>query len=316
MLTAPSSYGLTILLHMPCYLGYTVFVMPKFDLAEFCRVIQDNKITFAPVVPPVVLGLAKHPIVSKYDLSSCKSLNSGAAPLTRELVETVWNRLKIPVKQGYGLSETSPTTHIQFLEDFQTKVGSVGVMLPNQVAKFINAEEKEVPRGETGELWIKGPNVFLGYLNNPEGTKNAFSEDGYFKTGDVGHEDSEGNFFITDRVKELIKYKGFQIPPAELEGYLVGHDKIDDVAVIGINDVAQATEVPRAYVVLKEGVPQSEQTAKEIISWIDAKVAHHKKMRGGIRFIDSIPKSVAGKILRRVLKEKAKADDDQLKAKL
>jgi len=290
--------------------------MAKFDLAKFCQHIQTHHITFAYVVPPVVLMLGKHPIVSNYDLSSLRMLNSGAAPLTRELVDAVYKRLKVPIKQGYGLSETSPTTHTQPWEDWESTIGSVGRLLPNQTAKYMSPEEKEVPAGQTGELWIKGPNIFLGYLNNVEGTKNALTGDGYFKTGDVGHQDEKGNFFITDRVKELIKYKGFQVPPAELEGLLLSHPDIDDVAVIGIQDHEQATEVPRAYIVPKKGVQGNKQKEKEIVQWLGGKVASHKRLRGGVRFVDEVPKSVSGKILRRVLKEWAKKEEKGEKAKL
>jgi 4-coumarate--CoA ligase len=268
-------------------------------------------------VPPVVLLLAKSPVVDKYDLSSLRMLNSGAAPLTGELVDAMYSRLKIPIKQGYGLSETSPTTHTQTWEDWNKTIGSVGTLLPNQEAKYMSPDEKEVPVGETGEFWIKGPNIFLGYLNNEEGTKNALTEDGYFKTGDVGFQDTNGNFFITDRVKELIKYKGFQVPPAELEGLLMSHSDIDDCAVIGIYDESQATEIPRAYVVPREGVEGSPATEKAIMGWLSKKVASHKKLRGGVRFVDEIPKSPSGKILRRVLKVQAKEEEDKgQKAKL
>lgn len=260
--------------------------------------------------------LGKSPIVDKYDFSTVRMMNSGAAPLTRDLVDAVYKRLKIPIKQGYGLSETSPTTHTQAWEDWDRTIGSVGRLLPNQVAKYMSADEKEVPAGQVGELWLKGPNVFQGYLNNPEGTKNAKTEDGYFKTGDVGYQDEQGNFYITDRVKELIKYKGFQVPPAELEGLLAAHDDIDDVAVIGIYYKDQATEVPRAYVVPKKGVKADAETEKRIMSFLASKVASHKRLRGGVRFIDEIPKSVSGKILRRLLKEKALAEENSPKAKL
>jgi 4-coumarate--CoA ligase len=290
--------------------------MPKFDLESFCKHIQNYSITFAYVVPPVVLMLGKSPIVDKYDLSSLRMMNSGAAPLTRDLVDAVYKRLKIPIKQGYGLSETSPTTHTQPWEDWNKTIGSVGRLLPNQVAKYMSEDGKEVPAGQTGELWLKGPNVFLGYLNNPEGTRNAKTEDGYFKTGDVGHQDETGNFYITDRVKELIKYKGFQVPPAELEGILASHNEIDDVAVIGIYNKDQATEVPRAYVVLKKGVKADKEMEKRIVGWLAAKVASHKRLRGGVRFIDEIPKSASGKILRRLLKERAAAENKDQKAKL
>lgn len=181
----------------------------------------------------------------------------------------------------------------------------------------MSPEEKELPIGQIGELWIKGPNIFRGYHNNPEGTKNALTPDGYFKTGDVGYQDKDGNFYITDRVKELIKYKGFQVPPAELEGLLISHPMIDDVAVIGLYNRDQATEVPRAYIVLRPGVEASRKTEQKIIQWLQVKVANHKRLRGGVRFVDEIPKSASGKILRRLLKIKAQEEEDKgVKAKL
>jgi len=293
-----------------------IVVMPKFDIDSFCKIVQDYKITFVYVVPPVVLLLSKHPAVGKYDLSSIRMMNSGAAPLTKELVEALWKRLKIPVKQGYGLSETSPTTHTQPWEDWNKTIGAVGTLLPNQTAKYMSPDEKEMPAGQTGELWIKGPNIFKGYLNNPEVTAHALTPDGYFKTGDVGHQDENGNFYITDRVKELIKYKGFQVPPAELEGILIGHPSVNDVAVIGIYNKDQATEVPRAYIVPANSFGRGEKEAQEIIEWLNQKVASHKRLRGGVRFVDEIPKSVSGKILRRMLKVKAQEEEQGPKAKL
>ncbi|KAF2757258.1 putative phenylacetyl-CoA ligase [Pseudovirgaria hyperparasitica] len=309
-------YGLTCLIHHAIYRGIQLYVMPKFDLPDFCRFIQEFKITFVYAVPPVILLLAKHEIVSKYDLSSLRMLNSGAAPLTKDIILAIHERLGVRVKQGYGLSETSPTTHLQAWEAWNNPWGSVGKLLPNLSAKYVGEDEKEVEAGQVGELWMKGPNIFMGYLNNEKGTRDCLTEDGWFRTGDVGYQDKDGNFFITDRVKELIKYKGFQVPPAELEGYLAGHAKIDDVAVLGIYSEEQATELPRAYIVLKKGVSADKSTADEISNWLAGKVASHKKLRGGIRFTDEIPKSVSGKILRRVLKEQAKTEDGAPKAKL
>ena len=291
--------------------------MAKFDIEKFCATIQKHKISFAYVVPPVVLLLGKHPIVEKYDLSSVRMMSSGAAPLTQELVKAVYKRLNVPIKQGYGLSETSPTTHTQPWDEWDKTIGSVGCLMPNMTAKYMSPEEIEVPVGEVGELWMKGPNIFKGYHNNPEGTKNALTEDGYFKTGDVGYQDNEGNFYITDRVKELIKYKGFQVPPAELEGLLISHPKINDVAVVGVYDKDQATEVPRAYIVAAPGVQGGKKTEDDIVEWLKAKVANHKRLRGGVRLVDEIPKSASGKILRRVLKIKAQEEEEKgLKAKL
>jgi 4-coumarate--CoA ligase len=180
----------------------------------------------------------------------------------------------------------------------------------------VSPEDKEVAPGASGEIWLKGPNIFKGYLNNPAGTANAFSSDGYFKTGDIGYADERGNFYITDRVKELIKYKGSQVAPAELEGLLSTHPKVNDVAVIGLYDEGQATELPRAYVVPAQGVLRTRQTEEEIANWLAARVASHKRLRAGVRLVDEIPKTTSGKILRRVLKQKTMQEAVRGKAKL
>jgi 4-coumarate--CoA ligase len=180
-------------------------------------------------------------------------------------------------------------------------------MFPNMQAKYMSADGKELGPGEAGELWLSGPNIFKGYWKNEAATKDAITSDGFFKTGDIGFQDEQHNFYITDRVKELIKYKGFQVPPAELEGKLMESEFIDDVAVIGINDDQQHTEVPRAYVVASRA-NAGETEARAIVDWMDKKVASHKRLRGGIVFINEIPKSASGKILRRILKERSKAD--------
>lgn len=315
---------MTCLVHQTLYQGYRLVVMERFDIEKWCAHVQNYRITFSYVVPPVVLLLSKHPIVDKYDLSSLRMMNSGAAPLTRELVEAVYARIKCGIKQGYGLSETSPTTHTQPWEEWRTSIGSVGKLLPNMEAKYMTmpedeSEPREVSVGEVGELYMKGPNIFQGYHNNPAATADCLT-DGWFRTGDVGYQDKNGNFYITDRVKELIKYKGFQVAPAELEGILVDHEAIDDVAVIGIESEAHGTEVPLAFVVRsaksKALGASAEQEAANIIKWLDGKVAYHKRLRGGVRFVDAIPKSVSGKILRRVLKAQAKEAAAAPKAKL
>ncbi|KKA25449.1 Photinus-luciferin 4-monooxygenase (ATP-hydrolyzing) [Rasamsonia emersonii CBS 393.64] len=311
-------YGLTCLIHNTMYGGYHAIIMSKFDIEKFCANVQNYRITYAYVVPPVVLLLSKHPVVDKYDLSSLRMMNSGAAPLTRELVEAASSRIKVGIKQGYGLSETSPTSHAQSWDEWDKYIGSVGKLMPNMEAKYMTtpedgSEPREVAVGEVGELYLRGPNVFLGYHNNPRATAECLSPDGWFRTGDVGYQDKEGNFYITDRVKELIKYKGFQVPPAELEGILLDHEAVDDVAVIGVESKEHGSEVPRAYVVRsaksKASGVSDEEEAANIVNWLNSKVAQHKRLRGGVRFIDAIPKSVSGKILRRVLKQKAKEDE-------
>ncbi|KFY09376.1 hypothetical protein V491_08207 [Pseudogymnoascus sp. VKM F-3775] len=278
-------YGLTSLVHQAIYNGLELIVMAKYDLEKFCSYIQEYKITLAYVVPPVLLQLAKNHNVGRFDLSSLRMMSSGAAPL--------W------------AFETSPTTHSQPWDTWRDFVGSVGILLANQSIKYMSEGGDELRAGETGELWIKGPNVFRGYLNNPEATQNVLTDDGYFKTGDVGHEDKHGNLYITDRVKELIKYKGFQVPPAELEGKLLSHPDIEDAAVIGVYKPEQATEVPMAYIVLSMGSVGDAAKERQIMEWLSARVANHKRLRGGIKWVDKVPKSPSGKILRRVLRIRA-----------
>lgn len=211
-------------------------------------------------------------------------------------------------------------------------IGSVGTLLPNQTAKFLpldstSPSDPELPPGSTGELYVRGPNIFKGYHKNPSATAAAITQDGYFRTGDIGYVDSQGNFYITDRVKELIKYKGFQVAPAELEGILVTHPDIEDVAVIGVYDESQASELPRAFVVLRtgQGVNNNDNQhnnddvgmkAEEIKTWLKARVASYKQLRGGIKFVEQIPKSASGKILRRVIRDAEQQQQLVVRAKL
>ncbi|KAK4496087.1 hypothetical protein PRZ48_012066 [Zasmidium cellare] len=316
-------YGLTGLIHQPLHRGIELVVMPGFDLKLFLESIQKHSITFIYVAPPVIVRLARDEMVRNYDLSSVKMITSGAAPLTKELVDTVYKKLNIKINQAYGLSETSPMTHTQPWDEWYSSVGSVGKIFPNMTAKYMSEDGQELPPGQAGELWMAGPNIFQGYWKNQTATDNAITvADGirYFKTGDVGFQDEKHNFYITDRVKELIKYKGFQVAPAELEGKLMDHPLVNDIAVIGVEDPEQHTEVPRAYIVHAKkgktagdpetGMPtkETEADAQDIMDWTAGKVAHHKRLRGGVRFIEEIPKSASGKILRRVLKERVKRE--------
>ncbi|EXJ92466.1 hypothetical protein A1O3_01017 [Capronia epimyces CBS 606.96] len=326
-------YGLTVLVLNPIYTGTTSIVMSKFSIETFCEMIQRHKVTYAYVVPPILVLLSKHPCIPNYDLSSIRMMNSGAAPLTEELVKGLYKRTGVRVKQGYGMSETSPSAFFQRWEDWLTTAGSAGWLIPNMQVQFRavpeaegegessssdEEEAKELPAGETGEVYLKGPNIFLGYHNNDVATRSCLSADGWFRTGDVGHLDNQGNLFITDRVKELIKYKGFQVPPAELEGYLIDHPSVGDVAVIGFDSKVLATECPRAYVVLANGSAKSASTEQRraILSWLNQRVANHKKLRGGLEFVDSIPKSASGKILRRVLKAQAKENSEAIEKEI
>lgn len=327
-------YGLNTLVLNPLYSGVGTIILSKFNIERFCQLVQQYRITFVFIVPPIALLLAKHPCVDQYDLSSIRITNSGAAPLTRELQEAVFRRCGVRIKQGYGLSETSPTTHEQRFEDWDRKSGSIGRLLPNLQVRIheVGAElevddkgtattnSKELAAGEVGELYMKGPNIFKGYWHNEQATRECLSTDGWFRTGDVGYVDADGNFWITDRVKELIKYKGFQVPPAELEGYLVEHELVDDVVVVGVISEELGTEIPRAYVVRKGGLASVREGDEErIVQWLNAKVANHKKLRGGVKFVESVPKSASGKLLRRMLKDRARkeyAEEEKMRKKL
>ncbi|KAL2255610.1 hypothetical protein VTK26DRAFT_3018 [Humicola hyalothermophila] len=302
-------YGLTCGVLLSLHEGWQLVVPEgRFSLRAALAAVERYGVTFAYVPPPVVLALGKDPAVAEYDLRSLRALHSGAAPLTRELTEAVWERLRVPVKQGFGLSETSAVVCCQTVDEWDVFMGSVGKLMPNMEARIVGEDGRDVGEGEAGELWLKGPNVFPGYFKNPERTREAFSPDGYFKTGDVFRRDKHGNYYCVDRLKELIKYNGYPVPPAELEGLLISHKEVADACVIGVEDQAKATEVPRAYVVLREGVTASEAKAHELADWVAGQVAPHKKLRGGIRFVDKIPRSPSGKVLRRVMREQARRE--------
>jgi acyl-CoA synthetase (AMP-forming)/AMP-acid ligase II len=304
-------YGLTSLLLNPLYTGVECVVMKRFDLQRWCEIVQSHRITIGYIVPPIVIQLVKDPLVDNYDLSSIRVVTSGAAPLTKELVDAAFARCGIRIKQGYGLTETSPTIFTMKWQSWNKLYGSCGVLVPNMEVKFchVTSEEKnvkpaEVNEGEAGELWVRGPNVFLGYHNNSAASEGVLTKDGWFRTGDVGFVDAGGNLTITDRAKELIKFKGFQVAPAELEGYLIEHEKVEDVAVVGVHVPESGTEIPRAYIVPKGGLSAVEKgDGDKIVQWMDSRVSSHKRLRGGVKFVDSIPKSPSGKILRRVIRE-------------
>ncbi|SOV06577.1 related to 4-coumarate-CoA ligase [Ustilago sp. UG-2017a] len=306
-------FGLVKNIMKGVYTGAESVVLPRFDLDVFCSAVEKFKCNVSYVVPPILVLLAKDPRAKKYNLKSLKWVMSGAAPLGAELsleVEATHPGLK--VTQGWGLSETSPTATFARPDEYHAHMGSCGRLLAGVEGRLVDEDGNDVgfeqgENGKPGEFWVRGPTIMKGYLNNKEATDDCITPDGWFKTGDVAI--MKDNFFwIVDRKKELIKYKGFQVPPAELEATLLSHPKIADAAVIGIQDKEQATELPRAYVVLKEDVAKSENpdaVAKEIIEWTATKVANHKRLRGGVRILEVIPKSPSGKILRRLLRDEA-----------
>jgi acyl-CoA synthetase (AMP-forming)/AMP-acid ligase II len=291
-------YGLLVLMNLPLYDGGTVVTMPRFELREFLRVIQDYRIKRAYVVPPIVLALAKHPLVDEFDLSSLELINSGAGPLSAELEIACGKRLGCRMKQGYGLTETSPVTH--FVPDGRAgqMPGEVGPLAPNTECRIVDvATGEDAPAGEQGELLIRGPQVMKGYLNNPQATALAIDPDGWLHTGDLARTEENGSLRIVDRIKELIKYKGYQVAPAELEALLLTHPAIADAAVIPVPD-EEAGEVPKAFVVTNGSI-----TSAEVIQFVAEHVAPYKKVRA-VEIVEEIPKSPSGKILRRVLIER------------
>lgn len=299
-------YGMVVIMNMSLARGATIVTMPRFDMVQFLELVQKHKVTRVNLVPPILVGLAKHPIVDQYDMSSLIELFSGAAPLGQALADEVKARLNCRVVQGYGLTETSPVTHVYNRTMTKgDKLSSVGPAIPNTEVMVVDAVTSEpLGRNQNGEIWMRGPQIMKGYLNNPDATAATVDEEGWLHSGDIGYVDDEGFFYIVDRLKELIKYKGFQVAPAELESLLLSHPAIADVAVIPSPD-EEAGEVPKAFVVLK-----AEATAEGIMEWVAERVSPQKKVRR-IEFVDEVPKSLSGKILRRVLveQERAKLED-------
>jgi len=298
-------YGMTVLLNLALSRRASLITLPRFDLPQFLQVIQDQKSTFAFIAPPVAVALAKHPIVDQYDLSSIRGMMSGAAPLDEALANAVTARLGTHMQQGYGMSELSPVSHVIPPDRDDLSRGTIGFPIANIECKLVNTEtgaEIELPAdgpSEAGELWVRGPNVMLGYLGQDAATHETIDDDGFLHTGDIALVNHDGSFQIVDRLKELIKYKGYQVAPAELEALLLTHPEIADAAVVAALD-EEAGEIPKAFVVLKDG---SELDAEAVMQFVGSQVAPHKKVRA-VSFIDAVPKSSAGKILRKDLKGK------------
>ncbi|KAK3831028.1 MAG: hypothetical protein J3R72DRAFT_469082 [Linnemannia gamsii] len=309
-------YGLMNCLHISLITGTETVIMSKFDLPSFLQNIQKYRVTNTFIVPPVALALAKHPMVLDYDLKSLRHLACGAAPLPKDLCQRIEERLGVYCRQGFGMTEASPLVAC-LRPDARGPDGSVGPLVAGLQAKVIDPETgKELGVGQAGEWMLKGPNVMKGYLNNAEATKITIREDGWMHTGDIVYVDEKGNWFVVDRLKELIKYKGFQIPAAELEALLVTHPKVLDAAVIPAYDASQATEIPRAYVVPHDAAEANDELKKDIMEFLAARVAPHKKLRGGVVFTHEIPKSASGKILRKdIVKIDRQTDSSAVDAK-
>lgn len=293
-------YGMVVIMMLSLAQGGTLVTMPRFDLMEFLGFIQKYRVTILPIVPPIVVGLVKHPAVAQFDLSSVRLVFSGAAPLGEEVARALSKKLGCPVVQGYGMTEASPVTHLSPTRNAPVKPGSIGKVVPNTEVKIVDVlTGAELGTRQEGELFIRGPQIMKGYLNRPQETADCLDREGWYHTGDVGYFDDEQWFYIVDRTKELIKYKGMQVAPAELEALLLTHPAVLDAAVIRKAD-EEAGEVPKAYVVLKPDDASRATSAEALMAWVAERVAPHKRIRH-VEYIDQIPKSASGKILRRVL---------------
>jgi len=289
-------YGMTVLMNLFLERRAKLVTMPRFDLELFLRLIQDHCATRLYIVPPVALALAKHPMVAEYDMSSVVEVFSGAAPLGPETEIAVGERLGANSVQGYGMTEMSPISHMT--AHGNVRHGASGQAVPSTECRIVNPETMaDMPPGEEGELWVRGPQVMKGYLNNPEATAESLTEDGWLRTGDLAIIDEDGFMFIRDRLKELIKYKGFQVAPAEVEAALIAHAGVVDAAVIGKPD-EEAGEAPVAFVVRAPGSAVGEG---ELQGHCEGCLAHYKHPVE-YRFVESVPKSASGKILRRELR--------------
>jgi acyl-CoA synthetase (AMP-forming)/AMP-acid ligase II len=301
-------YGLSCVALLGMWVGSFTYGMAGFDLAVYCQKMEEYKATFAHLVPTIAAQLAASQITTKYDLTALRTLVVAAAPLKRELQTRLKERLgsHVSILQGYGLSECSPTVMYQHEAD-DHHVGTAGKLVSGTEARLVNPYTNvDVNRGEDGELWIRGPQVMQGYFGDDQATRDTSDDGRWLRTGDILKIDENDNFWVTDRLKELIKYKGFQVPPSELEGLLLGHPDVVEAAVCSIYDEAQATELPLAYVSLANRAlmlppAEKESLLLDIQKWANDQLVSYKKIRAGVLHLQNTPKTATGKILRKDL---------------
>ncbi|CAO1397512.1 unnamed protein product [Diamesa tonsa] len=305
------AFGFLTLVAVTVATSAKIVFLPKFEEGLFLSCVENYKTSILFMVPPLMVFLAKHPMVDGYDTSSIQTIICGAAPLSKELEMAVQSRLKnkkCQIRQGYGMSELTLSV---LLQKKTCKPGSVGDINAGSTVKVIDEQGNSLGANKPGELCFKGNQLMVGYIGNDEATQDIIDDDGWLHTGDIGYYDEDKQFFIIDRIKELIKYKGFQVPPAEIEAILLQHPNIQDAAVIGIPDEL-AGELPLAFVVK---VPGKEITKEEVIQYVAKVASSAKRLHGGVWFINEIPKNPSGKILRRELRDLVKNTKD-LKSKL
>jgi acyl-CoA synthetase (AMP-forming)/AMP-acid ligase II len=294
---APFFHALGFNLVLPCSLaaGATIVTLPRFDLEAFLRAIQEYRATLTIVVPPVALALAGHPLVERYDLSSLRLLGVGAAPLGANVEQRCAERLGCLTGQDFGMTEAAALIAAGPLD--APRRGSVGRLVPNTEARIVDPESRaDLGAGRTGELWVRGPQLMRGYRDRADATALTIDADGWLHTGDLCYLDEDGYLYVVDRLKELIKYKGYQVAPAELEHLLLTHPAVADAAVVPRPD-PDAGEVPVAHVALR-----GQATAEELMAYVAERVAPYKRVRA-VRITESVPRSPSGKLLRRLLVE-------------
>nr|XP_039270552.1 4-coumarate--CoA ligase 1-like [Styela clava] len=276
--------------------GSKLVVDKRFHLETMLEAVQRHQVTHVCTVPPIMIALASTHLHTKYNTSSLKRMLTGAAPCAPSLIRTVQDKYNLLITPGYGMTEMVPIT---LADPLVSRSDSVGTIVPNTEIMVIDPETgKELNAGEDGEILARGPQMMSGYLGNTQATKRTINADGWIHTGDLGHYDEDGMLYVVDRLKELIKYKGFQVAPAELESVLLTHPDIKDAAVIGIPDVL-AGELPKAFVVRKS----PSLTEEAVIKFVERDLVHYKRLRGGVQFVETIPQSASGKILRRELRK-------------
>ncbi|KAK5692289.1 hypothetical protein LTR17_025418 [Elasticomyces elasticus] len=302
--------GLVHALHLPALINAKVIMLPAFTMRAMLDTVVEYQLSELLLVPPILIRMVRDPIVDEYDLSHLRRFSSGAAPLSEEIINLL--KQKFPqtgFKQGYGMTESCSciTAHPPWLYDYKN-AHTVGTICASTTVKIVKEDGTEAGVGEPGEILAKGPQIVMGYLNNEKATRETFDEEGYLHTGDQGAIDKDGVITITDRIKELIKVKGIGVAPAELEDCLLGHPKVEDVAVLSIPD-EYSGEVPKAYVVPQSNQqPGSQELGRELIAYVRQQKVRYKAVKE-IEFIDAIPKSASGKILRRVLRDKSRAGE-------
>ncbi|KAK2689096.1 hypothetical protein V3481_006242 [Fusarium oxysporum f. sp. vasinfectum] len=310
--------GLVHLLHLPIVLEQQMVIMAKFDMKQMMETVVRFKCDELWLVPPLLIRLLNDKSAQGYDLSFVKQFNTGAAPLADQVIAQLARKFPtVAVRQAWGMTETTSclTVTPPNLSTW-SNASKVGKLVPGTEIRVVDPDTGEdVAAGNVGEIWAKGPQVTMGYLDRPEETAASYLEDGFFKTGDLGSIDNEGFITIHDRIKEMIKVRGHAVAPAELEDLLHGHPKVKDAAIIGIPD-DYSGETPRAFVVLAGGVHGGPEVVKELQEFVAARKAKHKRLSGGVEFMDQIPKSPSGKILRRVLKASWKEKMESQRAKL